>query len=101
MRYCFGLFLGAYVPTALAGLLPAWVHVGIFLMALLALDYSKELSALGKRREAVKPEPLSKSEAFAVHVRFEQARREEALRREQRRAWQRATPNGPKVAGVA
>jgi len=101
MRFCFGLFLGAYVPTALAGLTPGWVHAGLFLMAWLALGYPNELAALAKGREGAKAEPVPHSEAYAVRVRFARARREEALRREQRHAWQRATPHGPKVAGVA
>lgn len=89
------------MPTTLAGLIPDWVHVGIVLMAWLALGYTKELTALVKRREAVKAEPLPESEAFSVRARFAQARREDALRRKPRPAWQRATLHGPEVAGAA
>jgi hypothetical protein len=101
MRFCFGLFLGAYVPMALAGLIPDWVHAGLFLMAWLALDYPAELASLGEKRETVKAEPLAESEAFAVRSRFAQAQRQEALRRKQRRAWQQAASGEPKVAGMA
>jgi hypothetical protein len=101
MSYFLGFFLGVYVPTTLAGLVPEWVHVGLFLMALLALGYTKELAALGKRRETVKAEPLPEREAFEMRALFARARREEALRREQWQAWQPATPYWPKVAGMA
>jgi hypothetical protein len=101
MRFCFGLFLGAYVPTALAGLIPDWVHAGIFLMAWLALGYPNELAALGKRREAVMAGPLPRSEAFAVRMRFARARRKGSIRREHRSAWQRATPHRSNAAGMA
>jgi hypothetical protein len=101
MWFYFGLFLGVYVPTTLAGLMPDWVHAGLFLMAWLALDYQAELAALARGKEGAKAEPLSKREAFAMRARFAQARREEALRRKQRRAWQHATPHGAKVAATA
>jgi hypothetical protein len=101
MRFCFGLFLGAYVPTALAGLIADWVHAGLFLMAWLALDYPKELAALARGKEGAKAEPLSRSEAFAMRAQFARARREDALRRKRRQAWQGATPHGSKVAGMA
>jgi hypothetical protein len=100
MWFFLGFFLGVYVPVTVAGLMPGWVHVGLLMMAWMALGYPNELAALGKRRKAVKAEPLPESEAFSVRVRFEQARREEALSRKHRRAWQRATPHGAKV-GVA
>jgi hypothetical protein len=101
MWYLLGFFLGVYVPTTLAGLVPEWVHVGLFLMAWLAFGYTKELAALGKRRETVEAEPLPEREAFEMRARFARARREEALRREQWQAWQPATPCRPKVAGMA
>jgi hypothetical protein len=101
MWFCFGLFLGAYVPTALAGLIPDWVHAGLFLMAWLALDYPKELAALAKKREAAEAEPLQETEAFAMRARFARAQREEALRREQRWTWQQAMPRREKVTGTA
>jgi hypothetical protein len=88
MSFFLGFFLGSYVPTTVAGLIPDWVHVGIFLMALLALDYSKELAALARGKERARAEPLSKSEASASRARFARARREDAVKGKRRQAWQ-------------
>jgi hypothetical protein len=101
MWFLLGFFVGVYVPVTFAGLMPDWAHAGLFMMAWMALGYSNELARLVRGKESAKAEPLSKSEAFGVQARFARTRREEALRRKQRWAWQRAAAHGPKVAGTA
>jgi hypothetical protein len=98
MMYFFGLFLGAYAPLSFAGLMPDYVHVVLLMMAWLSLGYVKELAAPDRGMEGTEAEPLSQNEAVVVRMRFEQARRAEALRRELWPAWQQAMPQWAKAA---
>jgi hypothetical protein len=96
--YFFGLFLGVYAPLSFAGLMPDYVHVLLLLVAWLSLGYVKELAELAGGTEAMTAEPLSPNEAVVVRMRFEKARRAEALRRELWPAWQQAMPQWAKAA---
>jgi hypothetical protein len=100
MFFFLGFLVGAYVPVTVAGLMPEWVHAGLFLMAWLALGYPRELAALARGKEGARAEPLAEREAFAVRARFARARREEALRRERQQAWQRGMPHGTEVGAA-
>jgi hypothetical protein len=98
MMYFFGLFLGIYAPLSFAGLMPDYVHVLLLMMAWLSLGYVKDLAGQAGGTEAMTAEPLSANEAVVVRMRFEQARRAEALRRELWPAWQQAMPQWAKAA---
>ena len=96
--YFFGFCLGVYAPLSFAGLMPDSVHVLLLMTAWLSLGYVKELAALARGTEGMTAEPLSPNEAVVVRMRFEQARRAEALRRELWPAWQQAMPQWAKAA---